>query len=119
MRSILFLTVFISALPALHALDWPQFRGPNRDGISQEKGLLKHWPDNGPRRVWLPSNAGLGYFKLCVSRPAAVHDGSRNGSEQLNCLNAATGREQWATNIGPELINNWGGGKVAEGRFAK
>ena len=110
MRTLLSLIVFISALPALHALDWPQFRGPNRDGISQEKGLLKQWPANGPRRVWLFSNAGLGYSSFAVVGQQLFTMGSRNGTEQLICLNAATGREQWAANIGPELKNNWGGG---------
>ena len=28
--------------------EWPQWRGPNRDGISAEKGLLKTWPEGGP-----------------------------------------------------------------------
>ena len=119
MRSLLSLIIFISTLPALHALDWPQFRGPNRDGISQEKGLLKQWPDNGPRRVWLFSNAGLGYSSFAVVGQQLFTMGSRNGTEQLICLNVATGREQWAANIGPELKNNWDGGKVPEVRFTK
>ena len=36
----------------LFAADWPQWRGPNRDGISKEKGLLKEWPEGGPKLIW-------------------------------------------------------------------
>jgi len=32
--------------------DWPQWRGPNRDGISKETGLLKQWPEGGPKQLW-------------------------------------------------------------------
>jgi len=31
------------------AADWPQFRGPQRDGISRETGVLKSWPKDGPK----------------------------------------------------------------------
>ena len=47
--------------------DWPQWRGPNRDGISTEKGLLKQWPTNGPPLVWKATGAGNGYSSLAIS----------------------------------------------------
>src|SRR5437588_13018420 len=42
------------ALLVVHAraADWPQWRGPNRDGISHESGLVKEWPADGPKAVW-------------------------------------------------------------------
>ena len=40
--------------------DWPQWRGPNRDGISAEKGLLKEWPKGGPPLAWQAKGAGEG-----------------------------------------------------------
>ena len=106
----LFGTLVVSlALPAL-SIDWPQWRGPNRDGVSAEKGLLKQWPQAGPRRAWLFNNAGLGYSSFAIVKGKLYTMGSRRGTEQLICLDANTGREQWAANIGPELKNNWGGG---------
>ena len=42
-------------------LNWPQFRGPDRTDVSKETGLLKEWPKEGPRRVWLFKNTGIGY----------------------------------------------------------
>jgi outer membrane protein assembly factor BamB len=41
--------------------DWPQFRGPRRDGISEEKNLLQAWPPDGPKLVWSATNIGRGF----------------------------------------------------------
>ena len=46
--SLAFATLVISGAASSHAADWPQWRGPQRDGISQEKGLLQQWPEGGP-----------------------------------------------------------------------
>ncbi len=94
----------------LFADDWPQWLGPQRDGLSREEGLLKQWPVGGPKRVWLFKNCGVGY-----SGPAIVGDriyimGSRDGTSQLLCLSAASGEEIWAKPLGPELENGWGNG---------
>jgi outer membrane protein assembly factor BamB len=48
---------------------WPQFRGPRRDGISDERGLLQAWPEAGPDKIWSTSNLGRGY-----SSPIIVND---------------------------------------------
>ena len=45
------------------AADWPQWRGPNRDGVSQETGLLQEWPKEGPKlaqvlREQMPTGGG-------------------------------------------------------------
>ena len=41
--------------------DWPQWRGPRRDGISDEKGLLQSWPDGGPKLLWKTDGLGKGW----------------------------------------------------------
>ena len=51
------------------ANDWPQWRGPQRNGISKETGLLKEWPKDGPKLLWHVQDVGAGY-----STPAAVGD---------------------------------------------
>jgi outer membrane protein assembly factor BamB len=48
------------------ASDWPQWRGPKRDGISQEKGLLKEWPKEGPKLLWQVKDIGDGYATPAV-----------------------------------------------------
>lgn len=56
-------TVVLLAAAAvdLIAADWPQFRGPRRDGVSAETGLLQRWPGSGPPRLWTSTNLGRGY----------------------------------------------------------
>src|SRR6266851_4477543 len=51
------------------AADWTQWRGPNRDDVSQETGLLKEWPKEGPKLLWTCEEAGIGF-----SGPAIVGD---------------------------------------------
>src|SRR5574340_1457065 len=48
------------------AADWPQWRGPNRDGVSQETGLLQAWPGGGPKQVWKAQGLGEGYSSFAV-----------------------------------------------------
>lgn len=95
--------------PAL-ADDWAQWRGPKRDGISQETGLLKSWPEAGPPRVWMFENCGKGY-----SGPAIVGDrlyilGTRDDREALIALNAKTGDELWTAPIGEIYEESHGNG---------
>src|SRR5688572_21347257 len=51
---------------AAAAGDWPQWRGPNRDGISRETGLLKTWPRTGPPVAWTASDLGAGFGSVSV-----------------------------------------------------
>jgi hypothetical protein len=51
-----------AAAPAAPAIiDWPQWRGPKRDGLSTETGLLKQWPSGGPKLLWNVEGLGSGY----------------------------------------------------------
>lgn len=115
--------VVLALLSPIFADDWPQFRGPDRTGISKETGLKKTWPQGGPPLVWTYANAGLGY-----SHPAVVGDrlycmGAREGTEYLYALDlrASEGqnvKELWAAKIGPmfqwkEPGNSWNVGPSA------
>jgi hypothetical protein len=46
--------------------DWPQFRGPSRDGKSAETGLLKKWPEGGPKLLWSVDGLGIGFSSVAV-----------------------------------------------------
>ena len=90
--------------------EWPQWRGPNRDDLSSETGLLESWPEDGPKQLWSSKECGLGY-----SGPAIVGDrlyilGSLNSSELLLCFNASSGEKIWESPVGKELENSWGNG---------
>lgn len=104
------LAIALSAGP-LTAADWPQWRGPNRDGKSAETGLLEAWPKSGPKLNWTFEQAGLGY-----STPAVVGDvlycmgGEKGQDEFLFALDVNTGKQLWKTPIGKWFDNGWGGG---------
>ena len=105
-------TALASLTPILLAnnFDWPQWRGPDRSHVSQESGLLKTWPEAGPKRVWLYENAGNGYSGPAVSKGKLFTLGTRDGNEILLVFDAVTGKEVLAVKIGAILDNDWGDG---------
>jgi outer membrane protein assembly factor BamB len=94
-----FLAPLLVALPAL-AADWPQWRGPNRDGHSPEKGLLKTWPKGGPKLLWSTDKAGLGLAGMAVVGGNVYTMGTRGADEYLLAFDK-DGKEIWATKMGP------------------
>lgn len=92
------------------AFDWPQFRGPNRDDVSTETGLLQQWPADGPTKIWSYTQAGQGYSGFSVVGGKLFTMGTRDGSEILIGLDAAKGNELWIAKLGPTLANDWGDG---------
>ena len=80
-------------------LDWPQWRGPDRTGVSKETGLLKSWPEGGPKRVWLFKNAGDGYSGPAIVSGKLFTMGTRDDQEMLLALNANDGSELWTAPI--------------------
>ncbi|MEZ6042934.1 MAG: PQQ-binding-like beta-propeller repeat protein [Planctomycetaceae bacterium] len=90
--------------------DWPAWRGPNRDDISSETGLLSEWPEGGPRKVWTSEAAGLGYSGLAISGGVIYTMGADDSSEYVIALKDSDGSELWKTRIGDFLENGWGGG---------
>ena len=90
--------------------DWPQWRGPNRDGISKETGLLKQWPAEGPPLVWKASGAGRGYSSFSVVNGKLYTMGLRGNREFVIAFDVATGKEAWATAHGGAFHNDRGDG---------
>lgn len=74
--------------------DWPQWRGPDRDGISKETGWYTAWPQSGPVRLW-EKNVGYGYSAVSVSDGRLFTMGNRGARDTVYCLNAETGAEFW------------------------
>lgn len=115
-RLLLITVVFCVGVPLL-AGDWPQWRGPNRDGHSKDTGLLKQWPKDGPKLLWTFEKAGVGY-----SGPAIVGDrlyilGSddpdKGDKEFFLCINVKDGKEVWRKEVGTSAggySTGWGGG---------
>lgn len=95
------------------ASDWPQWRGPDRTGVSQEKGLMKAWPKEGPKRVWTFKNAGLGFSSFAIADGKLYTLGTRGNDEIILALDAKEGKELWIAKIGPIFTfrgNTWGDG---------
>ncbi len=94
-------TALAVATTCLQAEDWPQWRGPQRNGVSQEKGLLKDWPKDGPKLLWQIQDTGSGY-----STPAVVDEriyllGNEGlDNEFVRALAAKDGKRLWSTRIG-------------------
>ena len=113
-RTLSIACVLIVATISLRAqspgLDWPQWRGPDRNGISKETGLLKEWPRSGPRVVWSAAMLGAGYGSIAVKGDRVWVQGMRNRQSVVTSLNRADGKVVWVTMIGPAVENDRGSG---------
>ena len=108
LTSIAALCLLISALPVTSSAnigpstsDWPQWRGPDRNGISKETGLLKQWPKEGPKLLWQVNDIGDGY-----STPSVVGNRiyvmSNRGMENefVQALSTKDGKVIWTARVG-------------------
>lgn len=108
--AVLFLLSFVFEAFGQAGGDWPQWRGPNRDGISKETGLLKEWPTGGPPLVWKATGAGGGYSSFSISNGQLYTMGLRGDREYIIAFSVATGKEVWATPHGSAFRNDRGDG---------
>jgi outer membrane protein assembly factor BamB len=98
-------TVLTAQIATLQG-DWPQFRGPLRDGVSADTGLLTKWPKGGPPLVWDTRGAGRGYASLSLveGRMFTLGDGPSTApdtDEYVSCFDRATGEQLWLKRLGP------------------
>lgn len=103
--------LFATNLTAV-AGDWPQFLGPQRNGISPETGLLTEWPAGGPKEVWRVQG-GVGMSGLAISQGRLVTMVQREGNQWAVALDAGTGRTLWQTEVAREYRNQMGHGPRA------
>ena len=86
-------TFTLSAL----ASDWPQWRGPNRDGVSTEKGLLDEWPEGGPELLWKATGVGVGFSSVSVIGDRIYTMGDGKTASYVYCLSAKSGKIIWTS----------------------
>lgn len=97
---ILTCAIFLASV-CLHAADWPQWRGPQRNGISQETGLLKEWPKEGPRLRWQIKETGSGYSAPAVVGERLYMLGNQGlDNEFVQALAVTDGKRLWQTRLG-------------------
>ncbi|MAM45066.1 MAG: polyvinylalcohol dehydrogenase [Planctomycetes bacterium] len=77
--------------------DWPQWRGPNRDGVSTEKGLLDKWPEGGPKLVWKAKGLGVGFSSVSVRDGLIYTMGDGKEASHVFCLDAKNGKILWTS----------------------
>jgi outer membrane protein assembly factor BamB len=104
------------------ARDWPQWRGPNRDAVSHETGLLQEWPRGGPPLVWRRAELGGGFGSPAIANGRIYGLSYRGDDEVVWALDEATGAPAWATRIaakgkpwpaeGPRSTPTVAGGRV-------
>ena len=109
-RTLVVLVTMGSLTTGLIGDDWLQWRGPNRNDISKETGLLQSWPEGGPKQLWVNNSSGLGYAGFSIRGDDLFTLGLEEGREFVLCLNAETGKEKWRANIGSQFKNRWGDG---------
>lgn len=86
-------------------VDWPQWRGPNRDGVSTETGLMQQWPATGPDLAWKTGGLGQGYSSLSIQNGRIFTMGERAGQECVFALDLDDGKELWCMPIGKTADN--------------
>ena len=100
-RFLISLTAAAVLAPALVSADWPQFRGPARDGVSPDKGLLQSWPKDGPPLEWTAKGLGGGYSTVSVAGDRIYTLGNKDKDSHVVALDRATGKVLWTTSVGP------------------
>lgn len=81
--------------------DWPQWRGPQRSGVSSETGLLKQWPKEGPKLLWQVNDIGDGYSTPVVVGTRIYLMSNRGmDNEFVQALSTVDGKVIWTTRVG-------------------
>lgn len=80
--------------PRVSADDWPCFRGPHANGVSQEAGWTYAWPGDGPKAAWR-LNVGIGASSFAVVGDRVLTMGNKDDQDQVWCLDADSGRVIW------------------------
>jgi outer membrane protein assembly factor BamB len=94
---------------AAMAADWPQLRGPNRDGVSRETGVLQSWPAGGPKVLW-KAPMGEGFSHLAVAKGRLFTLYGMGSNDFAAAYDTASGRQLWKLALGPKYEDGQGNG---------
>lgn len=100
-RTLVLVLIFSVCVINVSAADWPQWRGPERSGVSKESGLLKQWPSGGPKLVWQVDDLGDGYSTPVVVG-TRIYFLSNTGmdNEFVQARSTVDGKVLWTTRVG-------------------
>lgn len=80
--------------------DWPDWRGPHRDGKSPDTGLLKQWPSEGPKQLWKVDGIGVGFSSVAVAAGKIYITGDKDGKLMIFAFDL-DGKPLWKAEHGP------------------
>ena len=89
---------------------WPQFLGPDRDNRSHDKGLLKRWPEKGPRLQKTIRGLGIGFSNISIADGVAYTMGNHGKRELVLAFNLESGENEWKFDNAPAYQNGFGDG---------
>ncbi|MBS1790245.1 MAG: PQQ-like beta-propeller repeat protein [Acidobacteria bacterium] len=109
-----FALLAITAGSTAPTTDWPQWRGPLRNGLSNEIGLLKQWPEKGPAVTWSITNLGEGYGSVAIRGDRVYVQGTSGTAGEAKstifCLNRTDGKPIWSVPFGARVEQDKGNG---------
>jgi len=91
------------------ASSWPQWRGPNRDAVSAETGLLAEWKPTGPPLVWRATGLGGGFSSVAVAGGRIFTMGDEANRQVVLALDGSDGRTLWKSSVGSIWTDRYGG----------
>jgi outer membrane protein assembly factor BamB len=105
------IVILCALLPALvaRADDWPQWRGPARNGVSRETGWLDAWPQDAAPHVAWRAAVGKGHSAISIAEGRAYTMGWDESQDTVFCFDAATGKPIWKQSYSCQTILQWPG----------
>ncbi|MHC4113103.1 MAG: PQQ-binding-like beta-propeller repeat protein, partial [Planctomycetota bacterium] len=100
LRLRLTIVLCLIAVNTVVAQDWPQFHGPRRDNRSDETGLLKEWPEGGPKLVWKAGGIGQGFSTVAIVDDMIYTTGNIDKDTVITAMDML-GKEIWKRKNGP------------------
>ncbi len=91
------------------AADWPSWRGPKRDALSPDTGLLKSWKPGGPPLAFKATGLGTGYSSVSVAGGRIYTLGDKDGTQHLFALDAKDGKTLWTAKVGAPWVDQFAG----------
>ena len=119
-RTLTIITAVVAALniSVVNAADWPQFRGPNRDGKSTETGLLKQWPESGPKLLWAKKGLGKAFASISIADGTVYAAGLKKKQGFLFAFDT-DGNLKWKKPYGPEWTKCFSGARSRRPRRSR
>ena len=109
-RTMCLILLVLCPLSTAVAADWPQWRGPDRTGVSKETGLLESWPAGGSKLLWTFRDAGEGHSSMSVVGDRLYSTGTKDDKEYVYAIDLKTQKKLWSAEIGPHEAGEYHAG---------